>query len=80
VKRILKYLDARFDGNVRVIDLARQVKSLRVNLSEASLARAFKAEGAFAEYLTYEDRNGAKTPVLYLNWKAVASPSTTRQW
>jgi len=35
VKRIVKYLDAHFDGNVRVVSLARQV-----NLSEAFFARA----------------------------------------
>lgn len=29
--------------------------------------------GAFAEYLTYEDRDGAKCAVLYVNWKAVAN-------
>lgn len=28
---------------------------------------------AFAEYLTYEDRDGKKSPVLYVNWKAVAN-------
>ncbi|WP_316233532.1 AraC family transcriptional regulator [Bradyrhizobium sp. SZCCHNPS2010] len=38
MKRIFEYLDAHLDGNVRLIDLARQV-----NLSEAYLARAFKA-------------------------------------
>ncbi|CAA2142176.1 ATP-dependent endonuclease [Hyphomicrobium sp. ghe19] len=28
---------------------------------------------AFAEYLTYEARDGKKNPVLYVNWKAVAN-------
>lgn len=36
-------------------------------------------KGAFAEHLTYEERNGTKVPVLYANWKAVAAPQTARQ-
>jgi putative ATP-dependent endonuclease of the OLD family len=36
-------------------------------------------KGAFAEHLTYEEQNGAKVPVLYVNWKAVAAPPTARQ-
>lgn len=35
--------------------------------------------GAFAEYLTYEERNGTRAPALYVNWKAVASPPTVRR-
>jgi AraC family transcriptional regulator len=38
VKRVLEYIDANFDKDVRLADLARQV-----DLSEAYLARAFKA-------------------------------------
>jgi putative ATP-dependent endonuclease of the OLD family len=36
-------------------------------------------KGAFVEHLTYEEQNGTKVPVLYVNWKAVAAPQTTRQ-
>ncbi|MBX9590851.1 MAG: AAA family ATPase [Hyphomonadaceae bacterium] len=34
---------------------------------------------AFAEYLTYEDREGEKHPVLYVNWKAVANARAAGQ-
>jgi putative ATP-dependent endonuclease of OLD family len=34
--------------------------------------------GTFAEYLTYEDRSGKITPVLYLNWKAISTIRTAR--
>jgi putative ATP-dependent endonuclease of OLD family len=34
--------------------------------------------GTFAEYLTYEIRDGKTDPVLYLNWKATSTVRTTR--
>ena len=34
--------------------------------------------GAFAEYLTYEDHDGRRIPVIYLNWKAVATEKRAR--
>jgi hypothetical protein len=36
-------------------------------------------KGAFAEHLTYEEHNGAKVAVLYVNWKAVAATQILRQ-
>jgi putative ATP-dependent endonuclease of OLD family len=36
-------------------------------------------KGAFAEHLTYEERNNTNVPVLYVNWKAVATTQTLRQ-
>ena len=36
-------------------------------------------KGAFAEHLTYEERNGTKVAVLYVNWKAVATTQILRQ-
>lgn len=35
--------------------------------------------GAFAEYLTYEIRDGKRNPVVYLNWRATASERNVRQ-
>ena len=35
--------------------------------------------GAFAEYLTYEQRGGARVPAIYLNWRAIARERATRQ-
>ncbi len=35
--------------------------------------------GAFAEYLTYEERGDKRVPVIYLNWKAVANERRARQ-
>lgn len=35
--------------------------------------------GAFAEYLTYEERGNARVPVIYLNWKALENNRAARQ-
>jgi AraC family transcriptional regulator len=59
VKRILEYLDAHLDGNVRVADLARQV-----NLSEAYLARAFKAATGTTLHAALMDRRIAHARAL----------------
>jgi AraC family transcriptional regulator len=59
VKRILEYLDAHLDGNVRVIDFARQV-----NLSEAYLARAFKAATGTTLHAVLMDRRIAHARAL----------------
>ena len=34
--------------------------------------------GAFAEYLTYEEQEGSRVPVIYLNWKALATKRLAR--
>ena len=59
VKRILEYLDAHLDGNVRIVDLARQV-----NLSEAYLARAFKASTGTTLHAALMDRRIAHARAL----------------
>jgi AraC family transcriptional regulator len=59
VRHILEYLDAHFDGNVRLIDLARQV-----NLSEAYLARAFKAATGTTLHAVLMDRRIAHARAL----------------
>lgn len=46
-------------------------REIRIACKFEALTNADKA--AFAEHLTYEDRNAAKIAVLYLNWKAVAA-------
>lgn len=35
--------------------------------------------GAFAEYLTYEERGDSRVPVIYLTWKALANERTPRK-
>ena len=59
VNRILEYFDAHLGGNVRVVDLARQV-----NLSEAYLARAFKAATGTTLHAALMDRRVAHARVL----------------
>ena len=59
VRHILEYLDAHFDGNVRLIDLARQV-----NLSEAYLARAFKAATGTTLHAALMERRIARARAL----------------
>lgn len=59
VNRIFEYFDAHLDENVRIIDLARQV-----NLSEAYLARAFKAATGTTLHAALMDRRLAHARAL----------------
>jgi putative ATP-dependent endonuclease of OLD family len=56
---------------------AERRSEIRIRCKFEDLSLADK--GAFAEHLTYEEKSGARRPVLYVNWKAVAAPQTTRQ-
>lgn len=47
-----------------------QCKEIRIRCRFAGLTRS--DTGAFAEYLTYEEHEGSRVPVIYLNWKALA--------
>lgn len=51
-------------------------KEIRIRCRFAGLTPS--DAGAFAEYLTYEKYDGKRTPVIYLNWKAVATERRTR--
>lgn len=48
-----------------------QSKEIRIRCRFAGLTRS--DTGAFAEYLTYEEQEGRRVPVIYLNWKALAT-------
>lgn len=52
-------------------------KEIRIRCKFEDLTLSDKA--AFAEHLTYDDQDGSKVAVLYLNWKAVAAPQAPRQ-
>lgn len=52
-------------------------KEIRIRCKFDGLTLRDKA--AFAEYLTYEDRDTAKVPVLFVNWKAVATAKAVGQ-
>jgi len=54
-----------------------QCKEIRIRCRFAGLSRS--DAGAFAEYLTYEGREGSRLPVIYLNWKALATERSTRR-
>lgn len=58
------------DGTARRTEI--QIRCKFDNLTRRDIA-------AFVEYLTYEDRDGVKVPVLYVNWKAVAAAKTAAQ-
>jgi putative ATP-dependent endonuclease of OLD family len=58
------------DGNRR--------KEIRIRCRFDGLTIADR--GAFTEYLTYEEDGGARTPVIYLNWKAVANERRQRRF
>ena len=53
-----------------------QSKEIRIRCRFAGLTRS--DTGAFAEYLTYEEHEGTRVPVIYLNWKALATERRTR--
>ncbi|MGJ4907092.1 ATP-dependent nuclease [Bradyrhizobium sp. HKCCYLS2033] len=49
---------------------SQRAREIRVSCRFEGLTIADKA--AFAEYLTYEERDGKTVPVLFLNWRATA--------
>lgn len=53
-----------------------QSKEIRIRCRFAGLTRS--DAGAFAEYLTYEEHEGSRVPVIYLNWKALATERRAR--
>lgn len=53
-----------------------QSKVIRIRCRFAGLTRS--DAGAFAEYLTYEEYKGSRVPVIYLNWKALATERRAR--
>lgn len=53
-----------------------QCKEIRIRCRFAGLTRS--DTGAFAEYLTYEEYEGSRVPVIYLNWKALATERRAR--
>lgn len=53
-----------------------QCKEIRIRCRLAGLTPS--DTGAFAEYLTYEEHDGKRAPVFYLNWKAVATERRAR--
>ncbi|MEW8109994.1 MAG: AAA family ATPase [Candidatus Thiodiazotropha endolucinida] len=53
-----------------------QSKEIRIRCLFAGLTRS--DTGAFAEYLTYEEHEGSRVPVIYLNWKALATERRAR--
>lgn len=53
-----------------------QSKEIRIRCRFAGLTRS--DTGAFAEYLTYEEHEGSRVPVIYLNWKALATERRAR--
>lgn len=53
-----------------------QSKEIRIRCRFAGLTRS--DTGAFAEYLTYEEQEGSRVPVIYLNWKALATERRAR--
>ena len=53
-----------------------QSKEIRIRCRFAGLTRS--DTGAFAEYLTYEEHEGNRVPVIYLNWKALATERRAR--
>lgn len=53
-----------------------QCKEIRIRCCFAGLTRS--DTGAFAEYLTYEEHEGGRVPVIYLNWKALATERRAR--
>jgi putative ATP-dependent endonuclease of OLD family len=53
-----------------------QCKEIRIRCRFAGLTRS--DTGAFAEYLTYEEHDGSRVPVIYLNWKALATEKRAR--
>ena len=53
-----------------------QRKEIRIRCRFAGLTRS--DTGAFAEYLTYEEHEGIRIPVIYLNWKALATERRAR--
>ena len=53
-----------------------QCKEIRIRCRFAGLT--LSDTGAFAEYLTYEVHDGEHLPVIYLNWRAVASERRAR--
>ncbi len=57
------------DGNRR--------KEIRIRCKFGGLTRS--DTGAFAEYLTYEECDGLRVPVVYLTWKALAKERAARQ-
>ena len=53
-----------------------QNKEIRIRCRFAGLTRS--DAGAFAEYLTYEEHHGSRVPVIYVNWKALATEKRAR--
>lgn len=53
-----------------------QSKEIRIRCRFVGLTRS--DTGAFAEYLTYEELEGSRVPVIYLNWKALATERRAR--
>lgn len=53
-----------------------QSKEIRIRCRFAGLT--LSDTGAFAEYLTYEEHEGSRVPVIYLNWKALATERRAR--
>jgi len=58
-------------------DGTERCKEIRIRCKFDGLTLQDKA--AFVEYLTYEDRDAAKVPALFLNWKAVATEKVIGQ-
>ncbi len=64
------------DDDFRCPAEGAQCKEIRIRCRFAGLTRS--DTGAFAEYLTYEEHDGGRVPVIYLNWKALATERRVR--
>lgn len=56
--------------------IGAQCKEIRIRCRFTGLKRS--ETGTFAEYLTYEEHEGSRVPVIYLNWKALATERRIR--